>query len=76
MIGKLGKSVAKNALFMALDVAAPGTGTLLKQVDKVIRMAEFLGPGTTLGEAAVMVNLTDDAKECAKNMALDFLGSL
>ena len=74
-MGKFGKSVAKNAFFVALDVAVPGTGTLLKQVDKVIRMAEFLGPGTTFGEAAVMVDLTDDVKDCAKNMVLDFLGS-
>lgn len=76
MLAKIGKFVAKNALYTAMNVVIPGSGSLLKRANQAMNVATFLGPRATLENVETVMGLMDSAGEFAKDTAESILDSL
>lgn len=76
MLAKIGKFVAKNALYTAMNVVIPGSGSLLKRVNQAMKVAAFLGPRATPENVEAVIHLMDSAGELAKDAAESIWDSL
>lgn len=76
MLNAIGKYVAKNAGYMALDMLVPGLGYTVKKANQLMNVANLLGPKATPERVECIADFMEDAGEAAKETAMDFLDSL
>lgn len=70
MIEQIGKFIAKNAAYVALDCVIPGAGALAKRINKSMSAANFLGAKATPDriEALTGCDLTEEAGDFVENI--------
>lgn len=74
MIEKIGKFVAKKAVFMAMDLVAPGSGYVASKCCQAMGIADKLGPYATVENIGNGMEFMDNVGDFAKDTARDIFG--
>lgn len=73
LMGGITKFLVKNVAFFAMDVIAPGMGTMAKQINRASSITNLLGPKATLERVEGAMDLMDNAADGVEDILSSFL---